>query len=61
MDMDALRGKEGDAAQVYFNCFSARIVPAQREAFRMNGRSRRPPLDPGRTCCCRFVQYLADA
>lgn len=44
-DMDSLRGKEGDAARVYFDCMSARLIPSQREAFRMNGRTRRPPLD----------------
>lgn len=45
-DLDTLRGKEGDAARVYFNCVSMRLIPAQRAAFSMNGRSRRPPLDP---------------
>lgn len=44
-DMDTLRGKEGDAARVYFDCMDARLIPGQREAFRMNGRNRRPPLD----------------
>ncbi len=44
-DMDSLRGREGDAARVYFDCMDARLIDSQREAFRMNGRSRRPPLD----------------
>jgi CRISPR-associated protein Cas1 len=43
-DVDAVRGHEGDAARVYFEAFSA-LVRQNREAFRMTGRSRRPPLD----------------
>lgn len=44
-NLDALRGKEGDAARVYFDCMDARLIASQRETFRMNGRNRRPPLD----------------
>jgi CRISPR-associated protein Cas1 len=44
-DVDSLRGHEGDAARVYFDAFSA-LVRQNREAFRLNGRTRRPPLDP---------------
>lgn len=44
-DMDSLRGIEGDAAAKYFGAFSDMIVvPGER--FRLNGRNRRPPLDP---------------
>jgi CRISP-associated protein Cas1 len=44
-DVDTIRGHEGDAARVYFDAFDA-LVRQQREHFRMEGRSRRPPLDP---------------
>jgi CRISPR-associated protein Cas1 len=43
-DVDLVRGHEGDAARVYFEAFPA-LVRQNREAFRMTGRSRRPPLD----------------
>jgi CRISPR-associated protein Cas1 len=43
-DLDRIRGFEGDAANVYFSAFSL-LLRQQREAFLMNGRSRRPPLD----------------
>lgn len=43
-DVDALRGLEGEAAQVYFGCFDA-LVRVDGPAFRFAGRSRRPPLD----------------
>ena len=42
---DALRGLEGEAANVYFGAFDA-LIRTQREDFRFDGRSRRPPLDP---------------
>jgi CRISP-associated protein Cas1 len=44
-DVDSVRGYEGDAARVYFDTFSA-LVRQNREVFRLNGRTRRPPLDP---------------
>lgn len=43
-DMDALRGFEGEAANVYFSVFNQMIL-VDDEAFRFNGRSRRPPKD----------------
>jgi CRISPR-associated protein Cas1 len=43
-DVDSIRGHEGDAARVYFDVFSA-MVRQNRDAFRLNGRTRRPPLD----------------
>jgi CRISPR-associated protein Cas1 len=43
-DVDVVRGHEGDAARVYFDVFPS-LIRQQRDAFRMNGRSRRPPLD----------------
>lgn len=43
-DVDSIRGHEGDAARVYFEAFPA-MVRQNRDAFRLNGRTRRPPLD----------------
>ena len=42
--VDALRGLEGEAGQVYFAVFD-HLVRVEGEAFRFRGRSRRPPLD----------------
>jgi CRISPR-associated protein Cas1 len=44
-DADVVRGREGDAARIYFEVFW-RMLRQQREQFRPNGRTRRPPLDP---------------
>lgn len=43
--LDALRGLEGEAARQYFSGLSLLVRPDQREAFAMNGRTRRPPRD----------------
>lgn len=43
--VDNLRGKEGFAANCYFEVFDQCII-AQKEEFCFEGRSRRPPLDP---------------
>jgi CRISPR-associated protein Cas1 len=43
-DVDSVRGHEGDAARVYFEAFPA-LVRQNRDAFRPDGRTRRPPLD----------------
>lgn len=43
-DADTVRGREGDAARVYFGAFGA-MVRTNRVEFTPNGRSRRPPLD----------------
>ena len=40
-----VRGHEGDAARVYFEAFP-HLVRQNREHFRLDNRSRRPPLDP---------------
>ena len=42
--LDALRGREGDAARAYFSVFDHLIV-AQKQDFAFHERSRRPPLD----------------
>jgi len=44
-DLDALRGVEGEAARQYFSGLNLLVRPVQREAFRMDGRTRRPPRD----------------
>jgi CRISPR-associated protein Cas1 len=43
-ELEVLRGKEGDAARVYFEVFD-HLVVAQKEDFYFTARSRRPPLD----------------
>ena len=42
--IESLRGKEGEAAHTYFGVIGHMIL-AQREAFFLSERSRRPPLD----------------
>lgn len=44
LDLEWIRGKEGEAARRYFEAFDHLIV-AQKDAFFFRGRSRRPPLD----------------
>lgn len=43
-DADSARGHDGNAARIYFQAFPA-MVRHNREFFRPNGRTRRPPLD----------------
>ena len=45
-DLDRIRGREGESAAAYFGVFDRMVKEADREQFRMNGRNRRPPLDP---------------
>ena len=42
--LDALRGTEGVAAAAYFGVFN-QLILRDTEAFKFEGRSRRPPLD----------------
>ncbi len=44
VNLDILRGAEGEAARIYFGVFN-HLITAQREAFTFQARSRRPPLD----------------
>jgi CRISPR-associated protein Cas1 len=44
VDIDVLRGLEGDTAKLYFSLFD-RMITADKESFFMKERSRRPPLD----------------
>ncbi len=43
-DVETVRGVEGDAARAYYAVFD-HLITGQKEAFRFEGRSRRPPLD----------------
>jgi CRISPR-associated endonuclease Cas1 len=43
--LDALRGSEGEAANLYFSVFG-HLIRSPDQEMRWNGRSRRPPLDP---------------
>lgn len=45
LGVDELRGIEGEAARNYFSGLNLIVKPAMREAFQLNGRTRRPPLD----------------
>jgi len=44
-NLDTLRGIEGEAARQYFSGLNLLVRADQREAFQMDGRSRRPPRD----------------
>jgi len=44
VDLNTIRGIEGDTARIYFDVFDHLIV-AQKEDFAFSGRNRRPPLD----------------
>ncbi|MDD2338544.1 MAG: CRISPR-associated endonuclease Cas1, partial [Geobacteraceae bacterium] len=41
-----VRGLEGESASAYFKVFDRMVKDDQRQTFAMNGRNRRPPLDP---------------
>lgn len=43
--LDIIRGIEGDSAAAYFDCMPS-LLTTNDPTLRMNGRSRRPPLDP---------------
>lgn len=44
-DLDQLRGLEGEAARQHFGGLNLVVRVEQREAFQMDGRTRRPPRD----------------
>lgn len=44
-DLDTLRGVEGEAARGYFEAINLVVKPLYRTAFRLDGRTRRPPRD----------------
>jgi CRISPR-associated protein Cas1 len=41
--LNEVRGHEGDAARIYFRVFD-RMIRVDREQFRLDGRTRRPPI-----------------
>lgn len=43
-ELDVVRGREGDAARLYFSVFG-HLITAQKDRFFFYQRSRRPPLD----------------
>jgi CRISPR-associated protein Cas1 len=45
MNLDTLRGLEGDAARLYFDALPLVMKPAVREQFPFENRTRRPPRD----------------
>ncbi|MCH8528954.1 MAG: type I-C CRISPR-associated endonuclease Cas1c [Kiritimatiellae bacterium] len=55
-DMESLRGKEGDAAKLYFSCFN-HLITQQAESFNFTDRNRRPPTDPV-NCLLSFYYTL---
>lgn len=56
LDLDTVRGIEGDAAHCYFGVFDT-LITAADPGFRFEGRSRRPPLDRV-NCLLSFVYML---
>ncbi|MBI4860359.1 MAG: type I-C CRISPR-associated endonuclease Cas1 [Candidatus Riflebacteria bacterium] len=44
LEMETVRGREGDAARAYFGVFD-QLIAAQKDDFFFHERSRRPPLD----------------
>lgn len=44
MPLEAVRGREGESAQIYFGVFD-HLITSQKEHFFFRDRSRRPPLD----------------
>ncbi len=56
MQLDALRGIEGDASKAYFASFGA-LITAQKVGFEFHGRNRRPPLD-NVNCLLSFIYTL---
>ena len=56
LDLDALRGLEGDAAHSYFSVFD-QLVLSQKKYFQFSGRNRRPPLDRI-NCLLSFVYTI---
>ncbi len=45
IDLDSVRGIEGDAAKVYFSALNSVVRRDARKVFAMDGRTRRPPRD----------------
>jgi CRISP-associated protein Cas1 len=45
IELDLMRGSEGEAANLYFSVFD-HLIRSSEPSMRWQGRSRRPPLDP---------------
>lgn len=56
LDLDMVRGIEGDAAHVYFSVFD-HLVNRNKDAFTFSERNRRPPLDR-MNCLLSFLYTL---
>ena len=57
LDMDELRGIEGDAARLYFEHF-ALMTPDAPECLQFRKRTRQPPLDPINSLLSLFYSIL---
>lgn len=58
-DVAELRGIEGSAQAAYFGCFDDMILN-QKEDFKFQSRSRRPPLNPVNAMLSYFYSILAN-
>lgn len=56
LDLDTVRGFEGEAAKTYFGVFD-QLITSQKEDFFFQERSRRPPLDR-MNCLLSFLYTL---
>lgn len=56
--IDALRGIEGDAAAAYYSVFD-HLILRNKDVFRFEGRSRRPPKDRVNAMLSMFYSVLA--
>jgi len=64
-DLDEIRGYEGESANAYFACFNDLITvtgdavsPDDAFCMRLDGRTRRPPLDPVNALLSFFYSLL---
>lgn len=60
LDLDTIRGLEGEAAYNYFSVFPLLIKREFRDALRFGGRSRRPPKDEINCLLSFFYALLAN-
>lgn len=58
IDVDALRGSEGEAAAAYFEAFPEMLLRGEPE-LRFSGRNRRPPLDPVNSVLSLLYTFLS--
>ena len=56
LELDVVRGMEGDAARSYFSVFN-QMITAQKDDFVFQDRNRRPPLD-NVNCLLSFIYTL---